>query len=443
MIKPVVKSLLWLASGLVLTVSALIILALENAPGVVAASHQQVNQAESVQQLMRQLRYSIKQRYREQDILLTEAQLNSLTGFAQRAVPAFRGAVQVQPDRAVVHTSYQLPGWLAGRYLNTEVVVLPGTELVVESVRVGDLYLPGNWVLNALVTMVDWHTQSDLASNTLHQVKHVQMFNQALLVSMRPMDSLLKDLNNVRNGIGSQQDEALRQRTAHYLAFLDQLNDRLPQVTHSLSTYLTALMQHASSRSQVMDYAAWQENEAALIALAIFAGHHRFANFVGDVQPRTDRVALPKYRPVLAGRTDLSQHFIFSAAIKILSRKGISAAIGEFKELMDRSRSGSGYSFVDLAADLAGIRFAEAALDPAKAGKVQIRIALAGVEAEFFPNIDGLPEGLSKPEFTRQFGEVDSEAYLAMMDEIERRLDDLPLYQQELISASRLSGTTR
>ena len=88
-----------------------------------------------------------------------------------------------------------------------------------------------------------------------------------------------------------------------------------------------------------------KENEAAILALAIYAGHHWFAKFVGDVQPKKGEVTLPKAKPTLKFRADLSQHFIFSAAIKILSEQDLSLAIGEFKELMDRGDDGSGYSF--------------------------------------------------------------------------------------------------
>ncbi len=56
---------------------------------------------------------------------------------------------------------------------------------------------------------------------------------------------------------------------------------------------------------------------------------------------RTDRcetrIVKGGLKPVLANRKDLSLHFIFSAAIKLLSEQGISVAVGEFKELMDKN----------------------------------------------------------------------------------------------------------
>jgi hypothetical protein len=150
---------------------------------------------------------------------------------------------------------------------------------------------------------------------------------------------------------------------------------------------------------------------------------------VGDVQPREGEVVRPKYKPVLKSRADLNQHFIFSAAIKILSEQGLSIAIGEFKELMDRSDDGSGYSFVDLAADFAGVEFAVAATNISSATFVQNILAGITDEKVFFPDIVGLPEGLSKSNFTRVFTEVDSPEYLKMVRNIKQRIATLPIHQ--------------
>ena len=115
--------------------------------------------------------------------------------------------------------------------------------------------------------------------------------------------------------------------------------------------------------------------------------------------------------------------------MKILSEQGLSIAIGEFKELMDRSDEGSGYSFVDLAADFAGVEFAIVATNPSSASSVQTLLAGTTNENVFFPNIDGLPEGLSKSDFTRIFTEVDSHEYLEMVRSINQRIAELPIHQ--------------
>ena len=89
---------------------------------------------------------------------------------------------------------------------------------------------------------------------------------------------------------------------------------------------------------------------------------------------------------------------------EVLSASGVVLAIGigEFKELMDRGDGGSGFSFVDLAADFAGVKFAIAATTLSSASTVQNVLAGNIDEDLFFPHIKGLPEGLNKNEFSRK-----------------------------------------
>jgi hypothetical protein len=248
-------------------------------------------------------------------------------------------------------------------------------------------------------------------------------------LSVLPLDKFLRELNNVKQGVGGSGDEAMRLSTAYYLKKLSVLGVGKMSTSQSLAKYIGPVFTWAKNRSNYET--APKENEAAIMALAIYAGHHRFANLVGDVQPQKGKSAKPNAKPMLKSRVDLNQHFIFSAAIKILSEQGLSIAIGEFKELMDRSHDGSGYSFVDLAADFAGVQFAVAATHPSSASSVQNILASSTDERAFFPNIEGLPEGLSKNTFNQRFTEVDSPEYLKMVTNINQRIAELPIHQTQ------------
>jgi len=131
----------------------------------------------------------------------------------------------------------------------------------------------------------------------------------------------------------------------------------------------------------------------------------------------------------LDGRGDLRQHFIVSAVLKVASDSGMAFAIGEFKELLDANKGGSGFSFDDVAADLAGIRFA-ATLFANEAGSnvPQYLLDILGYESPVFPDIKGLPAGLSELEFKRRFGSVDSVPYRALLAKIEKRIDKLAFH---------------
>ena len=169
------------------------------------------------------------------------------------------------------------------------------------------------------------------------------------------------------------------------------------------------------------------ENEAAIMALAIYAGHRRFSTLFGDLSIALDPVPTVQAKPLLASRQDLSLHFIFSAAIKLLSEQGISIAVGEFKELMDRGEGGSGYSFVDLAADMAGANFAALAVDPNSAEKLQNIMSLEPNELLFFPSIEGLEEGMSKSQFKQRYTDIESNKYIGVVKNIESRIERLPI----------------
>jgi hypothetical protein len=421
------KTIIFLLLLIIIAVVGVFVAAIEPHPLVVSSSGEQVNQAESVKKLMKQLSDSVKNRTNSQNIYISENQLNSLVGFAQRAHGKINGQVHISPNSASILGSYRLPKNPIGQYLNIDILLLPGTGIRVSHVKFGPVNVPGSLALDTLVYIAKWYTNSDIASQFVRQVESVSMTERQMQLSVLPLDQFLRELNDVKQGFGGSSDEEMRLRTAYYLKQLSLLDVGKSSRPQSLAKYIGPMFTWAKNRSTFET--APKENEAAIMALAIYAGHHRFANLVGEVQPIRDKVVLPKAMPMLKSRGDLNQHFIFSAAIKILSEQGLSIAIGEFKELMDRGDGGSGYSFVDLAADFAGVQFAIAATSPSSASSVQNILAGNTDERLFFPNIKGLPEGLSKNEFSRRFTEVDSPEYLKMVRSINQKIADLPIHQ--------------
>ena len=106
-----------------------------------------------------------------------------------------------------------------------------------------------------------------------------------------------------------------------------------------------------------------------------------------------------------------------------------SVSFGIARELLDAAKGGSGFSFADLAADRAGVQLAERALDDQEgARRVQSVLAAADGEVAFFPDIAGLPEGLSEREFEATYGNVEAEPYKAMVEEIDRRIARCPAF---------------
>ena len=86
-------------------------------------------------------------------------------------------------------------------------------------------------------------------------------------------------------------------------------------------------------------------------------------------------------------------------------------------------------SFDDIAADLAGIRFAGTLFAEKTAGTVPTRLlGMMDREDQIFPKVRDLPSGMTARVFKRRFGAVDSPAYKEMIASIQKRIDALPFH---------------
>jgi hypothetical protein len=412
-----------------------VILLVDFSPIVTKNAHQQVKNAENVSELISQLKNSLRNRYQSQQIDISYSQAESLLGFTQRALPNLNSDIKLSEDNAEMLISYQLTDYLFYSYLNVSIKVIEANYLNIDSVSVGTITVPGKWVLNWLEFLVNYNTNSQVATKAIQQIAKTDVSPDQIIISLNPLDPLLKELKNIETSDYSDERQLLRKKTVHYLKLLDSApltNDLAMQNKEiSLSYYLHKVMLEAQIMSaedrQGNSNSAILENEAAIMALAIYAGHPRFSTLSGDLSFAVDPIPTARKKPVLANRQDLSLHFIFSAAIKLLSDQGISIAVGEFKELMDRGNGGSGYSFIDLTADMAGANFATLAVDPRTAKQIQNIMSVEANEALFFPNIDGFDEGMNKSQFRQKYSDIESAEYLEVINEIERRMSRLPV----------------
>ncbi len=130
--------------------------------------------------------------------------------------------------------------------------------------------------------------------------------------------------------------------------------------------------------------------------------------------------------PTLRGRRDLCQHFVVSAALAHVAGAGNAEALGLLKELTDRDGV-SGFSFADLAADLAGIQLALAVTKfPEAIGRFRDGVNLD----EYMPAIAGLREGLTAAKFKELYGGTDDERFKAEVEKVRKRVTDMPKYKE-------------
>ena len=170
---------------------------------------------------------------------------------------------------------------------------------------------------------------------------------------------------------------------------------------------------------------AVRQNRAAILAAAIWMGHVKLLRVSGQSMKADsyNRLAQSGSRVNVQGRNDLVRHFWMSAAITSFASARISTFAGISKEEMDSGEGGSGFSFCDLLADRAGVRFAELALGSQRqANAMQARVASDRTACDAIAPVDGLPEGIRQSEFLQEYGGIDGELYRRWSDMIDQRI---------------------
>ncbi len=371
----------------------------------------------------------------ESTLTVTEEEVNGLFTIMSRAVPLLEGNAEVTSEKARATLSFRIPRMPVLNYINLHLGVLPSDRgLRLQRVRVGKVYIPGPIALHGGRWVADVVCGDRFASLLVHAVQSVHFDKKEATVHVRPIPDLKSRIVRVkrrfdflRDSVALLGDPLL---VREYYATLIEIDQNWPEKkAYSLAPFIASLFDVAQKKGG----SPTEQNQAALLALAMFYGDEIIGSFVGPVKTDEMKQYRRKRRRVcLKDRTDLRLHFLISAGLKIMSDRGISHAIGEFKELMDARAGGSGFSFVDLAADRAGVRFAEAAT-ATEAEALHLQQELTGrdplKEELFFPDIKDLPEGITQAEFERIYRNVESAEYKALVMEIDQCIARLPLYR--------------
>jgi hypothetical protein len=264
--------------------------------------------------------------------------------------------------------------------------------------KVGKLLLPAkfaNWVVHVLIRYSFLNEYFILATTPIQQVKiddkTLTIFYQA---------------NSQNKATNAQSRELYREKIAEIIALHD------AKFRLSLADLLKPIFELAYQRS-ILETAI-EENRSAIFALN---------DYVNGVKE-------PKKPPFLYKRIDLAQHFIGAATLTASMNSQVANAIGEVKELSDARAGGSGFSFIDLAADKAGSRFGELAVfSPESARRIQKLTSEIRDYRDFMPDPRDLPEHMSEREFKKVFESTQSPPYLKLAALIDARIAKISLYQ--------------
>jgi len=219
------------------------------------------------------------------------------------------------------------------------------------------------------------------------------------------------------------------------LAGLAQLGGTASDPRWVASAYC-ALSRHADPDLAVIVRRAWQlerpaelgpaeQNRGLLLAVAMRTVPEYRDRLAGASLPLVSGCSPPDDPIALAGRADLAKHWALSAALGASLGGQAAQSLGVFKELSDSLKGGSGFSFVDLAADRSGERFARAATHAQLARFLQTRLA-AVTDDQLLPGeaLDR-PEGLDAGLFERTYSSIDSPEYAAAVAAIDQLLDNI------------------
>ena len=430
----VVRAVQWigrlaLGLGIIALVAGTLLLETAPAPAVGQMTPVDALDAARTRDLARMIQGVIARGAPTGTIILTQAEINAAFRALSRVRPGVRGASRVGGGAVTldVAAAGQFGLWLNGRIA----VAASERGLRVRALRIGRLPLPSRLAKPLLRLGLDRLVGVGTGGTLLAGVSRVAVTGDVLSAgyALRPRDAerLFARLRDRARAFAGGTDAA---RIAAHLRALDRAGvpgEVAPR--GSLLPWLAQTVAEAAPRSGGADRG---ELKAALLALSLYCGGDAFSDAIGGVagarldgsmRGEGNRCA----RVTLGGRDDLKRHFVVSAGIEAARAGGAAVGMGELKELLDSNAGGSGFSFDDMAADMAGARFAQRFLTtPASDwGAVLARLRS---DADILPPLDGLPRGLSDADFRARFGDVDSEAYRAQIATIARRLEAMPLY---------------
>jgi uncharacterized protein YfiM (DUF2279 family) len=338
-------------------------------------------------------------------ILLGPRELDGFSALASQVIAPIRAEARLVapkgrsavPPELALRLSRSLP---LGAWLNIEArahSIGTGRSLPVVRARIGHLPVPA-WLMRLLIRQAWSIVQPD-----------------------RPDPPTLEDtFPEIRIGPKTARVVLINPGRNAALAGLAQLGGTASDPRWVARAYC-ALTPHADADLAQIVRRAWRLEPPAQLGLAA----QDRGRLAGSALPLVSACIPPDQAVTLAGRGDLAKHWALSAALQASLGGQVAQSLGAFKELSDSLEGGTGFSFVDLAADRSGERFARAATDPQLARFVQTRLAAVTADQLFAREALTRPEGLDATLFERTYSTIDSPEYAAALAAVEQLLDNI------------------
>lgn len=424
MIKSFRTVLLVLASAILITPVAvffLLSLAIDDQPSVERVATVAPKHVERAMQLVRQHRVQSRRGSSTKASILAE-DIDIAANYLVKLFTNGTARVRLSHRRAEISASVPLPLQSFSGYVNFQVSLTEAQGLPqLHSLRVGQLAIPDSISQFLTLRVIAWLKNHPQFGNGIDAIEQVRFSAEALNIAYR-LQGRLNASDQYSLPVLSRSE---REKIYRYHLFLVENGVRSHSTqsgreNETLARILQPLMQLAARHSG--NNQAAQENRAAILAATFYI----LKRPLSYVIPEATHWPRAKHQTItLDGRHDFAQHFIVSAAITAYADTFLSDAIGLYKEIED-ARSGSGFSFNDIAADRAGTLFGErATANQSAALRIQRWAEQEITDDDLMPAWRDLPEHLPQPVFKKHYGNMDTPAYQHLMDTIEQRVSAL------------------
>ncbi|MBL1265427.1 hypothetical protein [Candidatus Methylomicrobium oryzae] len=356
-------------------------------------------------------------------IELTESDLNLAANYLLNRYWKSAVHIQLKDHKLRFNVTATLPDNPLGKFLNVSfrlgndsIGELPG----ITKFKVGKLLLPARfaaWVIERVIQNSSLREYYLLAT---HPIEAVEINDEKVSITYFSSAETLRQARNFLADSSANPEQALyKTKLAEIVANHD------PEWRLSLAELLQPMFQLAFNRST--PESAIEENRLVIFAVNDYVNKHQIPKLLDATDLKT--AEKPQYSAFMYKRIDLAQHFIGAAALTASVNGKLAKVMGEQKELSDAD-GGSGFSFIDLAADKAGTRFGEIATStPENARKIQKAMSTIRSYSEFMPDPRDLPEKMSAEEFRKRFGAINSPEYQKISKEIDARITALSIYR--------------
>ena len=188
-------------------------LSVQKTPLVTTYAPTQLDGADTVNELLSQLQQAFEKRKEGHQVTLTQTQVESLVGVLQRAIPDFKGIVNITPLAGTVSVSYNIKQ--SGYYINASALVLPDSSLRIEQVQLGDLKVSGGLLLSLIERAVNFYTDSQIVSLALSRIERVSMREGEITLDLGPLDAFISEFDHVASQLSDDEVTVLELLTAY------------------------------------------------------------------------------------------------------------------------------------------------------------------------------------------------------------------------------------